>query len=102
MSKLVVVNLRGGSAELSATAVCVDLDRGLVVKDEWSALVRLDRVDELAERTGATLVGEPSEWDGETFGDGVGGTVHREPNGQVVGSGLNKNGLWASIDQRQV
>lgn len=98
MDRLVVVRLSGGNAEQSVSAVCVDLERGLATGGkEWAALVREDRMGDLLFETGATLVHGPEEWDGETFGDGTGGTVRRDPSGQVVGSGLNKNGLWASI-----
>jgi hypothetical protein len=92
---LVVVHLRGGDAEdAKPAAVCVDLDPGTVTNGtEWLALVRPDRLGELLHNTRAEQIGEPEAWDGRRFGDGAGGTVEREGDGAVRGSGLYAPGL---------
>lgn len=94
---LVVVGLKGGDASDAKAAVCVDLDRGLVTNgEEWAALVRVDRIDELLEQTEAEIVSGPTAWDGRTFGDGNGGTVERRKDGTVHGNGLYAPGLSAA------
>ena len=91
---LVIVGLKGGDSNNAKAAVCLDLDRGNVTNgEEWAALVRGDRVDELVEQTGATLI-RVDTWDGSTFGDGTGGTVERI-DGEVEGSGLYRPALDA-------
>lgn len=93
VADLVVVGLRGGNAEDATAAVCVDLDRGLVTNgEEWAALVLPERVQELAEQTGAEIVRGPECWDGSRFGDGNGGTVEIV-DGEIVGSGLYRPAL---------
>ena len=99
--ELVTVGLNGGDASDSTAAVCVDLDPGVVTNgEEWTALVRRDRLDELLAQTGATIVRSPEVWDGSRFGDGTGGTVERHDDGDVLGlvlgSGLNRRGLEAA------
>lgn len=96
-AELVIVYLRGGDSSDSDAAAAVDLDRGLTTHgEEWSALVRRDRVEELLGATGATQIGEPAAWDGSPFGDGNSGTVERQADGELVGAGLHRSGLEAA------
>ena len=87
--EIVTVGLRGGDAQYAVDAVCVDLDRGLTTHgEEWAALVRRDKIERLCLLTKATVVGPVEPWDGSRFGDGNGGTVERQEDGSIVGSGL--------------
>jgi hypothetical protein len=89
---LAIVGLKGGDASEAKAAVCVDLDRGNVTNGEvWAALVRGDRINDLLEQTGATLI-RVDAWDGSRFGDGNGGTVEMI-DGEVKGSGLYRPAL---------
>lgn len=85
-SDLVVVGLKGGSAERADLALAVDTDPGNVGPVEWYALVSRGDMDALVNVTGADVVREAREWDGEPFGDGA-GYVERAENGSIVGCG---------------
>ena len=66
-SELVVALLHGGTWDHTYAAVCVDTDRKSAAED-WAAVVRRDRLQELVRETGATLDAEPTVWDGSRFG----------------------------------
>lgn len=91
-SELVVALLTGGTWDHSYAAVCVDTDRGNASED-WAAVVRRDRLQELVRETGATLDAEPTIWDGSRFGDGA-GSIERFGD-EVHGSGVNRFALTA-------
>ena len=91
-SELVVALLHGGTWDHTSAAVCVDTDRGDAAED-WAAVVRRDRLQELVCETGATLDAEPTVWDGSRFGDGA-GSIERFGD-EVHGSGVNRFALTA-------
>lgn len=95
-AELVIALLSGGTWDHTSAAVCVDTDRGNASED-WAAVVRRDRLQELVRETGATLDAEPTVWDGSRFGDGAGWIARHSVDlgGDVWGTAVNRFALTA-------